>query len=612
VVATTPATPRTLAPGQSAPFSISAPMSSFDLRVPWQVYELGVQVNGLLPIGSSVVGGLRTFLPWAPVSTPSPGAQTQVAWIWPLVAAPHRSVGDSWLDDGLAGEIAEGGRLATLLRAGQAAQDQPATRVAPANSKKKAKPQVQTGPVPVTWAVDPMLAEDLDLMGRGYRVGTGRAAAAGRGAVDAKAWAAALRSAVGKGELLALPYADPDVVAAIRAGLSSQVLLAMRNGQALTSSLLGRTPLVAAWPPDGQLDQRSLDTLFAANVNTVVLDESAVPVVGVEPNLTTGAHSTVHSRDGSLDALLLDTGLDTVVAIGARDPAKQALAVQRFIAETLMIQAERPFLGRTLVVAPDRRWSPSYAYAANLLADTGRVPWMKPVTLSSALSSPILPVTRGPLRYTDRSAELSRGYLAQVRAVKHDADTFTSILTPGDPQGRTFDDAVLRSLSSAFRTDPGAGAHYRDVVAGDLASAMSRVRIASAPRSFVTLTSHSGTVPITVGNELNTPVHVVVAIESQHLTVSGGGRTAQTIPPHRQYAVDVRASAKTAGVFQLTVRLLTPSGAVYQQEQLFVRSTAYGTVAILITGAATGVLLLAVVIRLFRRGVRARRQSPTT
>jgi len=83
----------------------------------------------------------------------------------------------------------------------------------------------------------------------------------------------------------------------------------------------------------------------------------------------------------------------------------------------------------------------------------------------------------------------------------------------------------------------------------------------------------------------------------------------QIIQPHRQIAVDVRAEARTSGVFQLDVALLTPTGRTYESEQLFVRSTAYGSVAILITAGATGVLLLAVIVRLVRRALAARRPA---
>jgi hypothetical protein len=163
-------------------------------------------------------------------------------------------------------------------------------------------------------------------------------------------------------------------------------------------------------------------------------------------------------------------------------------------------------------------------------------------------------------------------------------------------------------MSTSWRGQPAAAYAYRARVAAALDITKRKVRIASASGSFVTLTSHSGTVPITVANDLDSPVHVTVALDpNQHLQVSGHGRVTEVIPAHRQVAVDVRASAKTSGVFQLKVALLTPSGGVYDSTDLFVRSTAYGVVAILITAGATGVLLLAVVVRLVRRAFASRR-----
>jgi len=277
------------------------------------------------------------------------------------------------------------------------------------------------------------------------------------------------------------------------------------------------------------------------------------------------------------------------------------------------VQAEQPNRQRTLVIAPDRRWSPAPGYATTLLTDTGKVPWIAPVPLSAALAAPQdTDVDRAPLAYppTARHAELSRGYLNDVAALKAQTDTFASILaTPGDQHARVYDDAVLRALSSSWRGQRALATTFVNEASAHLTATMHKVHIASLPNSFVTLTSHSGTVPITVSNELDTPVSVVVAISSQHLTVSGGGKKQQTIAPHRQIAVDVRAEARTSGVFQLDVQLLTPTGRSYETEQLFVRSTAYGSVAILITAGATGVLLLAVIVRLVRRAMAARRPA---
>jgi len=124
------------------------------------------------------------------------------------------------------------------------------------------------------------------------------------------------------------------------------------------------------------------------------------------------------------------------------------------------------------------------------------------------------------------------------------------------------------------------------------------------------LTSHTGTVPVTVSNDLDSPVRIVVEIEpDQHLVVKSG-RAVRTIAAHRQVPVDVRATAQTSGVFTLTVRLATPpplSRHYGPAVPLRIRSTAYGSTALLITGGATAVLLLTVVVRLVRRARSARR-----
>jgi hypothetical protein len=603
--------------GESTTFHVSVPVDAMDLpRSSWQVYAIGLHLTGLTQVGEQTVGALRTFLPWAPLGVPGVGLKTQVAWVWPIADRPHRLAGTTWADDALAGELATGGRLRSLVTIGSQAEQQgphaarPHARV---KNPKPSPPRPTIVPVPVTWAVDPMLVEDAAQMSAGYHVGTGTNPKPGGGSAAATSWLAELRSGASHGDVLALPYADPDLVAADRGGLGSEVQLALHSGQSIVSDTLSVSPLNYVWPPDGVLDDRTLDLLFAAGVSTVVLKSASLPVLGGPPSETPSAHTVVRGRDSNLDALLVDDGLSAVVDAGLTDPSLQPLAVQRFLAETLMIQAELPSDQRTIVVTPDRRWAPDPSYAKALLSDTGRVPWIQPVTLADAANSPVYTkATRGALSYpaAARARELGSTYMARVRATKSRADSLAAILLPfGAPTARSFDDAVLRSLSSAWRDDRTEGTHELQSVREELAATMGKVRIASAPNSFVTLTSHSGTVPVTVSNELDNPVHVVVGISSQHLKLSGRGRTAEVIPAHRAIPIDVRADAQTAGVFPLDVTLYTPSGQTYQKVKLYVRSTAYGAVTIAITGGATGVLLLAVLVRLVRRAVAARRAA---
>ena len=615
-----------VAPDASDRFSLSVAVN--DLHLPpdaqWQVRALGINVTGLTAAGSQTVGRLHTFLPWAPLDVPGVGLPTQLAWVWPLVDRPHRTASAVWQDDDLAPALAGGGRLAALVSAGAAAETQHAAapkkprRARHRRPAKVVRPRPGVTAVPVTWAVDPMLVDDARVMADGYRVRTPDGPAAGKGQQAAKSWLTALRAATSHGSLLSLPYADPDLVSAVRSGLATEVQVAISAGAALLERALGESILPYVWPPEGLMDQRSLDTLFAGGVTTVVLDDSALPITGGPPNETPSAHTTVAARDGNLDALLVDHEISKAVQDGADNPANDALDVQRVLAELLMIQAELPADQRTVVLAPDRRWAPPAAYADALLAGSGRVPWIQPVTLAQAVGTPVSDkVQREPLRYhpaeqagaTGRLVGLPRDYLRTVHSLKARLDSFAAILRPGPEQARAFDDALLRTLSSSWRSDIGLGEQRLDTVSHELDQTMAKVRIASHEGSLVTLTSHSGTVPVTVANDLDTPVRVVVGIKAdQHLQVAGSGRVARTIPPHRQVPVDLRAEAKTSGVFPMTVALYTPAGHAYGAPvSLYVRSTAYGIVALVITVGATAILLVAVVIRLARRGLAARR-----
>jgi hypothetical protein len=614
--------------GASEPFTVSVPVDDLQLPQVWQVYEMTVVVTGDTVTGRVSVGRLRTFLPWAPVGVPGVGLPTRLAWVWPVVDRPHRSDSTTWVDDALASSLAGGGRLDELVAAGAAAEAQaPPPMPAPRKGRHKNKhrqappspPRPTVRPVPVTWAIDPQLLDDATAMTGKYAVSAAAGGTRpGRGGTAARQWLAALKSAVGSGSVFGLPYGDPDDVAAVHAGLGTEVQLAHGIGDQLIESTLGRDPLPYAWPPNGLLDERTLDTLFAAGETTMVLDSNALPIVGGPPSVTPGAHAAIRSRDGNfdVDVLLADHILNQVVDAGARSAAAGPLAIQRLLSELLMVQAQQPGTPRSLVITPSRRWAPSASYAAAVLADTGQVPWIRPTSLSQVAAEPVYDaVQREPLHFTadNRDLLLRHSYLSRVSRLKHQVDAFAAIVPRGDSLARGFHDGLLRLLSSAWRADPAGARTVREALVKKVQHTVGKVRIASHKNSLVTLTSHSGTVPVTVTNDLDSPVRIVVELEpDQHLVVKST-RVAQTIPAHRQVPVDVRATAQTSGVFRLTVRLATPPplnrhyGAAVP---LRIRSTAYGATALLITGGATAVLLLTVIVRLVRRARAARKSVP--
>src|SRR5262249_30097020 len=154
---------------------------------------------------------LHTFLPWAPRTTVG-NVPLGVAWVVPLVDEPHRTPTNGWYDDTLAEKVSPTGRLGTLVTAGHNAETQAAT----------AGKHAAIGNVPVTWAIDPMLATDVRAMTTPYTVNTATGTTRGTGTTNARNWLSSLRGATTapRARVLPLPYGDPDLVPEIRRGLA--------------------------------------------------------------------------------------------------------------------------------------------------------------------------------------------------------------------------------------------------------------------------------------------------------------------------------------------------------------------------------------------------------
>ncbi|HVV77606.1 MAG TPA: DUF6049 family protein [Mycobacteriales bacterium] len=617
LAASSPLAAGTLAAGQHESFSLRATMDPVTTGLPtssWQVRALGIAVSGDTGFGAGPVGNLRTFLPWAPRQ--AVGLQPlDVAWLWPLVDRPHRDTSVTWGDDDLAGELKPDGRLGGLLAAAAAAAHQapPPALKSRSHHKQPATARPAATDVPVTWAIDPMLLDDVEAMRGSYQVAHSPKPTAGTGSVEARAWLTSLRDATTGADTIPLPYGDPDVAAAVRNGLSTLVGVAATSGKRVIQRLLpGAMLLDAGWPPGGLIDQRAVDALFSDGATSLVLSDSALPPV-IAPNETPSSLASLVTAAGPIPTTLSDSILSTAISEGAETPGTSRVTLQRYLGETLMIEAEAPSYRRSILIAPARRWDPSPTLATDLLADTGKVPWLSSTTVGSILAGPPdTSVERQPLTYPSaaRHAELPPSYVRSVAKQQRLLSQLTAVLPPGDAETRPFSTALLRALSSAWRGAPGARQAWLNAFSASLHTQYDAVHIVSAPYSTVTLTGHGGKVPVTIANNLSAPASITIQLENagQRLTLPHHGRVSVAIPANRQTTVDVHATAKTSGVFPLTVQLLTPNGQKYGTPvQLYVRSTVYGTITLVITGAATAALLVAVGIRLTRRALATRR-----
>lgn len=603
--------------------------TGFDVRVPVADLRLGRR-NGVHPLavqararnGGSLrgpVGLATTFVPWFPEG---PVAPTRLSWVVPLVDQPRSGPGGVLVDDGLSDLLADGpgagGRLHRVLLGAR-------TGARGACEDPAAVP-CRGEPVPLTWAVDPDLLSTVDAMTRPYAVSQSGRHVDRPASSDAERWLNSLRAAVAEGDLLALPYGDPDVVALSRTDspLRDDVGLLQRLGRTETRRLLDHSPVEQlAWPPAGPL--AGVVDALAAGEGTALLLDPALLEPDPSQDRTPNARTTLPSALEPVTALVPDDTLSRLVEPDPSDETWQGarLAEQRWIAETAIVAAERPGESRTLVVAPGRRADLLPALVSEVLADTGRLPWLCGVPLVDAAAgtercaSLPEPQAASPtaepavLRTTvPDSRVLPPSFVAEVAAVRQASDQLTEQVLLADSDAAQDTQARLlrargRATSTAWRTAPEDGRRMLSLLENDVRALRSRISLVGGP---ALLTGRKGTIRLNVQNGLDQPVNVGVRLDpTSAVRLTSEDTELQVLPPRSSQQVSVQVEARTSGRFTARAGLVDASGRPFGDTvELEVRSTQYGQVALAVTAVAAAVLFLAAGTRLVRRA----RQRP--
>jgi hypothetical protein len=621
-----------LAPGATTQFDIRIRVSQLRMTGPRAgVYPLRVEARGTFGEGGSVdtVGSVNTYVPWFPDGPPH--GRIRIAWLWPLVDQPRRGPREVMLDDELATSLARGGRLDRLVRS--AADGQKGGCDTAAEGPPTLPPRPRTTPcrgdaVPVTYAVDPDLLFTADALGSPYQLLDGSKTKRVEDTAPARGWIQAVRDAVAApgADVLSLPYADPDVVAltAPQNGLADEVPLLREQGKRETTKILGRPPMTAVvWPPAGRLTRRSVESLTSGGATAVVVDPVALPEPDNEPSRTPDALvGQLPTNTGQPSVLTIDPTLSSLLTPSYDDYPGDRIVEQRWLAETAMISAEAPSVARTIVVAPQRRADLHTAVAADAIRDTGRLPWLCGVSLTSAASTTATcpdEVGGAPEEQTSVELEpphpgdvfLQPSFLSRVRSLRSVSTQFTDEVlaepTSTDAVGTTgrLLRARARTESSAWREHPADGEQMIDLLATDLDGLRRKVHL-QVGSGVVTLTSSSGVISVNVVNELQQPVQVGVVLTAKNRARLSTTETPVTlVTGEHATQINLKVTAQTSGQFPVFAQLVDRDGHNFGDEvQLIVRSTQYGRVALAVTGIAAGVLLVAVGFRIARRATR--------
>ncbi|MFG2088757.1 DUF6049 family protein [Spirillospora sp. NPDC048824] len=582
------------APGATQNWGFKTSTKELRLRAPGGtpgVYPVGVEV---LNSAQQVVGGLTTFVTFMPKDPQF--KPVAISWVWPLMDRMHRTNDRTFFDDRLSKDMSPDGRLGALVEAAAATD------------------------TPVTWGIDPALLDDAQRMASGdYTVdpfGAKKGTRKEKSTVAA-AWLASLKEAVKDDPYFTVPYADPDVVALVRHKMPRDIGVAFddRNTGVATKALGRAANSHVAWPPYGAAGPGTLEQLAKHELKdggTFLMSSSQFqnPPQGSLPNATT----TIPTRQGKKNALLYDAGINKIVSEGSDSAGGALLTEQRFLAETAMIAAEAPNVQRTLVVAPDRNWDPAPGLAEDLLDYTADADWLRELPLSKIESAEPQPRVFNGYPDAYERHELGDAHLEQLRAITRRAATFQSVMT--GQVNISYERALLRLESVAWRASPSQAKRARNELADQLEADMNQVRIVTTKNKRVLMGGSTGKLPVLVENTLsNQSVKVRLVATSENTAKLQLGQldpeeAVIELRPGERAQRWIPAQAAGNGNFRVQLDLMIPGSGgrtLGDGETITVVTTGYGRIALLITGGGLAVLFVGVGVRAIR--ARRRRNS---
>lgn len=585
-----------LAAKATAPWKLQVPVSAFS-PTSRSIYALDIEAYS----DGERIGVVRTYLPYGMAGDSSFHA-TQLVILWPLTGAPaldgqsSKDVPEA-VNDNLSAQFAPSGRLAKTLNTAAAA---------PKN-------------VTMSWAVDPDLLATANSESHGYSLypnGT-----TGAGAQNALGWLSEAKTVLGgsasggagssstgpsnSGELWQLPASDPDLASLTRAGsaFATHLLTSATTASANTvADLTGRSPLgTLAWPADSQADPATLDLAKTLNPAATIVGSDSVGLHTPLESYTPTGRARTNGEQLAVSDAALDAIFDGDTADAASNGSDHSLlAAQRFLAESALMALEQPNLSppRTVMVTGPRTAAPDPA----LLAAVGEAGWMKTVGLSTLLGAkPDSHAKLGDIKRDGAVAQsdLTAGQLSATATLSRSRQALSGILTRPDPAIDLFTPAVLRTVSTAWRSAAADQAAFSGAVQGRLATAMSLVSLVQ--KSDLTLSGKSGVIPFTVENRFSFPVKVGISITTDHAGLTVQRVTLQTVP-QGSTPVNVHVSSAVSGTrVKVTAQLVTPDGAPYGEPQsLQVTVSSIGSVTLVIFGLSAALLVVAVVLRISR------------
>lgn len=577
-----------LLPGQTAPFRISLKVKDlpFASRTPG-VYWIGVHALGDHTAGREVGGRARTFIPLVPDD-----AKTAVSLVVPLRERVRRDRtgklmdASDWStligDDGRLERIAAlldsaGGLPATMLvdpavidAVGSMAADNPSLSLG--EEPEEATPSSSPSPTPSGLASPSRSDDRLAPVDRQH----------------AARWLAQISNAAKWQRVLGLGYADPDTASLGRRRPQLVDLAAKESAGAFKRFGIDSSPAVA--PSTGWLDDEALASI-PADTTVLVSDHSA-------------PRTRTHWRTPEHQDLVFT---DEQAASGGPGPTPplDALAVRQRIVSDAALRAQEGSTSPMVVELP-ADWDPGPDWQSSDLFAGLNLPWLDLVPLDPAppASTPLFDAALG-YPVSERRTEVGMANVSAARTLISTASVMGQLLRSTNDVKHALTGIALEAVSLHARHDP---LRARSQVLATNAAMRGRLdEVSVVGTDFVTLSGGSGTLTVTLVNQLDQPITVGIRSRANSPDVRIQEPKPLDLAPGQRAVLRLHARASSIGVHDVTLTPVTADGAELGTPLTFsLRTSQVGTLiwVILVGGS---LLLVVMILRRVRRGLREHR-----
>ncbi|MBK5216394.1 MAG: hypothetical protein JJE02_02300 [Propionibacteriales bacterium] len=284
-------------------------------------------------------------------------------------------------------------------------------------------------------------------------------------------------------------------------------------------------------------------------------------------------------------------GEDSVVTLRQRIVSESALAVLQ--------RAIDPESNADAIAIVGADWNPGPSWEAGRLNDAFSAPWVNAAGLDSLLTRPIGEFD-GTVRAAKnaRSEPVNRAQLLAATQLRNTVSILSSILIDAAAVETAAAQDVAQAVSQRWRSNRSTGLKSAQGAAKRADRQLDKITIEGPPR--VTLSSESGSFPLTISNGTDHEVNVGVRVDSSNPALIIPGVKPVTIAAGERHTLTVNVDVGDHGSASLTASLVTPDDRAFGVPAVFnVRSSTIG--AVLWVGLAlAGLLIVVAIARRFR------------